>query len=750
MPPAPDPQPPSPDWFDRRPLVVLALFTVAFYWKLTLTDNQFTFYESPDLAYQVLPWYQFQARAMRSGVFPLWDPYQWSGQSLIGQMQPGTAFPLNWPLFLAPLKNGYIQLVWVHWHFVVIHLLAAWFMYWWCREIGASRFAAVVAGSVFSFSGYLGTTPWPQMLHGAMWIPLVFLFFHRALERKGREGWVNAGWCGGAAGLALLSGHHQAPMYILLAWGGVGVYEAWARRGERWRVAGLMAAVAVMALLVGAFQLLPAWEYGRHAYRWIDMPQPVRMQDTVSYFAQYNLGIFPLSFLGTLFPKAHLTTDPFLGFVCVSLALFAVAAGWERRAVRLYAMVALVAAAYTAGYYSLVHGLAYAVTPFLDKARSPGHAIFVFQFAALTLAAQGIDLWFGSRQGEAWRGRILKGLAATGLLAWALLFWLYLNLKFEINPGDHVILSSIVAWVLAAVLYGVYRGHLAESAGRWGVALLVLFEMSITSYFFFAHRDDPKRAVYLKKLREPAALMNYLKTQPRPFRFDVSSREEFPANLGDWEGVESSTGYLASVSDRLYDFFGWDWTKATRTLNTVYTIAKAPSRPQQQEVFADATGWKIYQNQDALPRVWMLHQARQAPDWQQAGQMFRAAGFDPRQETILVGEAAPALDGCATPGEAGLNWHGLHRMQAWTSAPCAGMLIFAEPYFPGWEARVDGRPARILAAFGTLRGVAVPAGNHTVELRYRPRTVYGGAALSALGVLICAGLALARRRWASR
>jgi hypothetical protein len=741
--------PPAPDWFDRRPLVVLALFTVAFYWKITLTDNQFTHFETPDLAYQVLPWYQMQARAMQAGVFPLWDPYQWAGQSLLGQMQPGAAFPLNWPLFLAPLRGGYIQLGWVHRHFVLMHLLAAFFMYWWCRDTGAGRFASVAAGAAFSFSGYVGTTSWPQMLHGAMWIPLVFLFFRRAVERQEGARWSNAVWCGGAAGLALLSGHHQAPLYILAALGGVWTYYLWTRPGDRLRLAGVLAAAAAVALLVGAFQVLPAWEYGTRAYRWIEMPQPVRVQDTVPYFAQYNLGIFPLSFLGVLFPKAHLTTDPFLGFVMLSFGLFAVAAGWDRRQVRLFAVVAVVAAAYTAGHYSLVHGLAYALAPFLDKARSPGHAIFVFQFAALTLSAQGIDLWFGGREGEKWRNRLLKGLAATGLLAWALLFWLYLNLKFETDPGDRVILSSIVAWLLAAVLYGVYRGHLSTGAARWSVALLALFEMSTTSHFFFIHRDDPKRAVHLKKLREPAGLMSFLKAQRRPFRFETTSREDFPPNLGDWEGVESTSGYLASVSDRLYDFVGWDWGKASLVLNTVYSIGKEPSRPTQREVFADGTGWKVFRNEDALPRVWVVHQARAVAEARQAAEVFRSSTFDPRHETILIGETPPEMQPCPAGSTAGLSWHGMHRLRAWIQSSCAGLAVFAEPHFPGWEARLDGRPARLYAPFGALRGVAVPAGAHEVELVYRPWRVYAGAALSALGILMCAGLAAARARRAS-
>ena len=56
-----------------------------------------------DLAGQVLPWLVVQARQWHQHRIPLWDPYMWAGQPLIGQAQPGAAYPLNWILFLLPL-----------------------------------------------------------------------------------------------------------------------------------------------------------------------------------------------------------------------------------------------------------------------------------------------------------------------------------------------------------------------------------------------------------------------------------------------------------------------------------------------------------------------------------------------------------------------------------------------------------------------------------------------------------------------
>src|SRR5215467_16260520 len=90
------------------PPVLLVVIIVGFFWKITLT-RQFTWLVNGDMANQVLPWQNVQALAFHQGQFPAWDPYLWGGQSLIGQAQPGTAYPLNWLLYALPLGDGHIR-----------------------------------------------------------------------------------------------------------------------------------------------------------------------------------------------------------------------------------------------------------------------------------------------------------------------------------------------------------------------------------------------------------------------------------------------------------------------------------------------------------------------------------------------------------------------------------------------------------------------------------------------------------------
>ena len=74
-----------------------------------------------------------------------------------------------------------------------------------------------------------------------------------------------------------------------------------------------------------------------------------------------------------------------------------------------------------------------------------------------------------------------------------------------------------------------------------------------------------------------------------------------------------------------------------------------------------------------------------------------------------------------------------------------GVFLWLRTPDPGWEVRVDGRPARERQGAGILHGVDVPAGAHEVTERYRPPGLVAGAIVSVLGVGLLVGSAC--RRW---
>src|SRR5262249_52752511 len=130
---------------DASALALLLALTIGIYWKLTLSDR-YTWLENPDQALQVLPWLDYEARELHAGRLPLWDPYLWGGQSLIGQVQPGLANPLNWILFALPLRDGHIRIEYLHWYWVLIHWVAAVLAYWLCRDLKTGVGPALLGG----------------------------------------------------------------------------------------------------------------------------------------------------------------------------------------------------------------------------------------------------------------------------------------------------------------------------------------------------------------------------------------------------------------------------------------------------------------------------------------------------------------------------------------------------------------------------------------------------------------------------
>ncbi len=74
-------------------------------------------------------------------------------------------------------------------------------------------------------------------------------------------------------------------------------------------------------------------------------------------------------------------------------------------------------------------------------------------------------------------------------------------------------------------------------------------------------------------------------------------------------------------------------------------------------------------------------------------------------------------------------------MQMETQSPVDGLLIVSEICYPGWKATLDGKPVTLLCADGILRAIPVPAGSHTVELRFAPNSFRLGMGLSVLALV---------------
>lgn len=173
--------------------------------------------------------------------------------------------------------------------------------------------------------------------------------------------------------------------------------------------------------------------------------------------------------------------------------------------------------------------------------------------------------------------------------------------------------------------------------------------------------------------------------------------------------------------------------------------------------FAGGNGFYSWENIEFLPRARLVSRGVGLTATELASRL-KAGAFDPSVEVIWAGDGAmnapdPAAEaGSAREGSANAvrmvedEWN---RVTIEVSGDHQNILVLADSYDPGWKATIDGDPAPVLAAYGLLRAVVMPAGTHTVRFTYEPNSFRTGAILSLAGLAIFATLlvrALAVRR----
>lgn len=706
-------------------ITATCLVVICFYWKLVLT-NQFTWLAGPDIARQVLPWFQFQASEWHAGRFPLWDPYGWGGQPLLAQGQPGAAYPLNWLLFLAPLKHSWIRQSALHWYFVLIRVLAALTFYAFCRDMERSRRASALAGILYGISGFVGSVEWPQMVNGAVWAPLVFLFQFRVA--RGLQVWRSAVLSGFFAGVLWLCGHHQVPAFVWLAWGFMWLYLI-LRRQLHVVVAGGSVGTG---FLVSAFQTLPMAEYGRLARRYASSAEALRWHDIVSYSVHELYSFKPLSLLGIFIPGIDFNISTYIGIVAFTFALIGLCWFWRDLRVRLLAAIAFGAILFSLGPNSVVHGILYAIVPMVEKARVPAQGMLLFQIGACGLFAFGLDaLEFVSQRSAKLIGGALIGVAAV-ISAGGL--FLYLAHQLQLSGDNRFMIAALAAAVTGGVLYGFARGAVSAPAVTAILGIVMLVECGNVTGYYLPHQDDRERTADLRRMAEDSDIVAFLRSEPGRFRIDHDG-EAIPHNFGEWWGIESYSEYVASVPDRIYthDPFG---VRTEALFGVRYFIGTKPQRDSDVLIFRGASGRNVYARPGAFPRSWTVHDVVGVRPGETI-QRLRDPAFNPHVQAFVTG-TAPKLESCAGDDSAEVVRHLPDEVTLHAEMKCRGMVILGDAWFPGWRATVDGRPAAVYDADALLRGVVVEKGRHVIEFRYRPAPVIAGAAMSLTGAVIAA------------
>lgn len=152
-------------------------------------------------------------------------------------------------------------------------------------------------------------------------------------------------------------------------------------------------------------------------------------------------------------------------------------------------------------------------------------------------------------------------------------------------------------------------------------------------------------------------------------------------------------------------------TPSLNMLNTRYLVYNQEAPPVRNP-FAYGNAWFV-------PNMKIVENADAEMEALETLQPLETAVIDKRFATDLEG-FTPQFD---PEGSISLIDYRPNHLIYKTKAASEQLAVFSEIYYqPGWDVTIDGQPASHFRADWTLRAMRIPAGEHTIEFDFRPRT----------------------------
>jgi hypothetical protein len=736
------------------------------FWKIILT-GEYSILTYPDSSFQSYPWSQYIAVALHQHQFPFWDPYCEAGRPFIGEPSTGVFYPFNLLLGLFPLNSKGLLPVAIIEYMVVLHcFLASLLTYLLGRHLGLSRFSAFIAGLVFAYSGSVGIRSFAQIsiFDASVWVPAVFLFYSKSLRSlRLREQVLFAGLGGLFLALCVLAGHHQPFVYTSMAlviaglaiafFRGVSLYESTCRQPSRLTILRATVLLFAFALALSSLQLFPTLQYSHYVYRWVGGPQPIQASASVSYhFAATHWTFPPQGLLLTIFPHmSDVENSPYFGILPLLFAGLSLAGLRRSRVIRLFWLLAVFFLALSLADYTPLHGILYFLLPYYSKAREAVRSLLLVHFSLSLLAGFGCQIFLSPfpKRTRLFKLRVIQAFAAAALFFTFLVvasYYYRTEVLFQPTNYDGLFFSCLLLLVSSGVALARFYGGAGSKALKVAAVVICLLDYHV----FLSRHIRPKAEFDRKANFEPKQFYHqdnvvaFLRSQPGVYRTDFQDHA-YPRNIGDVAKLETIDGYEATGLREFHDLLSQEPSVGgpiSKLLNVRY-IVSAKELPLPK-VFEEKST-RIYENAGYLPRAWTVPRVSVLPDASHVRAALAQSSFDPRAEALMEGSLPEELHSLSiskpsTPvsemGSVQFERRGPNRFIVDVQTASPGFLVVSENWYPGWAAKVNGKPCAARRVDGTLMGVYVGSGHSRVEFSFLPEHFYWQLSLTMLALLV--------------
>jgi hypothetical protein len=676
---------------------------------------------SGDFRSYYLPNAEYAGERLAAGELPLWNPHQGLGSPFLATLQVGILYPPNWLHALLPGPTAFVVLAFLH---LALAGFAAGLL---ASAFGAGIAGSAVAGLVYASSFQLMSNVYsPPLLYTAAWAPLLIFAVDRIVAAASPS---RVALLALAVAMMLLAGwpytFAMTSLGAALYGGALLVATAVRERRLPWcAIAALLLGVLAGAMLA-APQLLPTRELLARSCR--AMGSVIEGQ-AIFVSKPHD----PAFFWRVLLHRGYNGGVP--GAVALLLSLLAVSLPGPGRA-RIAVLLGVGLASLLASFPNDVP-----VYGWLRKLPLLGDFRFPFRYRFLTSLALSVAAGVGMAhlaQGLGRWPRLARGACAAVLLL--CLATATIPVLRSLRPFPRAVpTAKTLAQELRESGVAVEEGDLgrvywAERANKRGVDLgvYVLYDMEPLT------------------LARTAEVITFFETgRPRTL---LSLPHELDSRSLPGDSVAAPFyGHLGIPADgsraAILDLLSARWIATPSPPDWLAERYRRASPPDAELA--------VFENANALPRAYRVPGALRAPPRLRAAlRGMVGEDFDPRRHVLLEDPPRPLLR-AARAGRADpaaiveIESYEEERVVLRTRGRRAGVVVLTDAYDPGWKATLDAHPVSLLRANVAFRGVAVPPGEHVIEMRYRPATLRWGAllALAAAAGLSAAWLYRIRER----
>ncbi|NPA42638.1 MAG: YfhO family protein [Chlorobi bacterium] len=388
--------------------------------------------------------------------------------------------------------------------------------------------------------------------------------------------------------------------------------------------------------------------------------------------------------------------------------------------------------------------------PLYNKFRAVASIQVILELLVPIMAVWGTVLFFDPKIPKEKKLKALKWSA--GILASVALFFMLLggSLFDFTSPSDALydqygLTDALIAdrkalmfadslrsllFVLAAA--GVlWLGLQQKLADYWAISLLgllVVLDLGGVAARYI-HPEDFKTEREIARIFRPSPVDREIMRDTSYYRVINFARNPLTDGLTSYFH-KNLGGYHAAKPRRIQDIFDFHIIPGVHMpvlnmYNVKYTI-----HPGEK-------GWQYRVNPEAFGPAWFADTLRRVAD---PDAEIRALA-DLTSATAVYSEDYPELEGFRPAVDSAavvrLETYEPNRLVYRYSRKGDGFLVFAENWYPhGWHAYIDGKPAPVYRVNYSLRGMKVPGGTHTIEMRFDPEVVKKGTRIQIIATLV--------------